>query len=223
MQNKKSKGIRSFMKGKGYYIVLLVCAVTVGVSGYFLLRGSEPANVNESSQNVQSSEIPSVSVAPSSQKVQDAIATQGAQEPQTTEKQKMTVVRPVEGTQIGAFAADHLAFNETTRDWRTHEGADYSAQLGAPVMAAADGSVFAIYEDESFGMTVVLQHADGYTTHYSNLAEDVPVTVGQTLKAGEVLGNVGDTACTETASQPHLHFAVFRNNVPIDPEEFFTK
>lgn len=220
MQNNKSKGFRSFIKGKGYYIVLLLCAVTVGVSGYFLLRGSEPADSIQSSESTQDSTDPSVSVQPSSQQAADVIATQGTEGTEPSEAKKMTVVRPVEGEQIFTFAADHLAFNETTRDWRTHEGADYSAELGAPVMAAADGSVYTIYEDESFGMTVVLQHAEGYTTHYSNLAEEVSVTVGQSVKAGDILGTVGHTACVETASAPHLHFAVYQNNIPLDPEEF---
>ena len=220
MQNNKSKGFRNFMKGKGYYIVLLVCAATVGVSGFFLFKDREPMQNPDSSQRAQTSPQASVNVAPNTEKAKDAIATQDDPDVKTTEKKKMTVVRPVAGEQIGSYAADHLAFNETTRDWRTHEGADYLAELGAPVVAAADGSVYAIYEDESFGMTVVLQHTDGYTTHYANLAEDVSVTVGQTVKAGQVLGNVGQTACTETSAQPHLHFAVFRSNVPVDPEEF---
>ncbi len=220
MQNNKSKGFRSFIKGKGYYIVLLICAVTVGVSGYFLLRGSEPADPIQSSESTQNATDPSVSVQPSSQQATDVIATQTTEETEPTEAKKMTVVRPVEGAQIFTFAADHLAFNETTRDWRTHEGADYSAELGTPVVAAADGSVYTIYEDKSYGMTVVLQHADGYTTHYSNLSEEVSVTVGQSVKAGEPLGTVGQTACVETASVPHLHFAVYQNNSPVDPEEF---
>ena len=70
-------------------------------------------------------------------------------------------------------------------------------------------------------MTVVLRHTDGYTTHYSNLDEAIAVKVGDTVEAGTVLGTVGQTACIETAAQPHLHFAVFRNNVPVDPEDFF--
>lgn len=220
MQNNKSKGIRNFMKGKGYYIVLLVCAATVGVSGFFLFKDRQPAQNPDSSQSVQASAQPSVNVAPNTEKVKDAIATQGTPDAQATETKKMTVVRPVNGEQIVTYAADHLAFNETTRDWRTHEGADYFAELGTPVAAAADGSVYAIFEDENFGMTVVLQHPDGYTTHYANLSEEVSVAVGQTVKAGQTLGVVGQTACTETATRPHLHFGVFRNNVPVDPEEF---
>lgn len=218
MQNKRSKGFRSFVKGKGYYIVLLLCAVAVGVSGYFLLNDSEPVPITENTE--QSASIPSGSSQSTTEPVKDVVATQDTQL-QTETVQKTDVrMRPVEGELIYAFAADRLAYNETTRDWRTHEGVDYSARLGQQVLAAADGSVYTIYEDENLGMTVVLRHADGYTTHYSNLAEEVAVTVGQSVDAGTVLGTVGQTACAETATEPHLHFSVFCNNVPTDPEEF---
>ena len=69
-------------------------------------------------------------------------------------------------------------------------------------------------------MTVVLRHDGGYTTHYSNLDKDVSVKVGDTVKAGDVLGKVGQTAGIETAEEPHLHFAVYKNNAPVDPTEF---
>ena len=126
----------------------------------------------------------------------------------------------MQGEQIAPFAAESLAYNATTRDWRTHEGIDLSAALGDTVKAAADGSVYTVYDDESLGTTVVLRHDGGYTTHYSNLAEDVAVKVGDTVKAGDTLGKVGQTANIETAAEPHLHFAVYRNNVPLDPAEF---
>lgn len=223
MQNKRSKGIRNFVKGKGYYIVLLLCAVAVGVSGYFLLNKSEPVPTTEDTTQT----TPSASVNGSENTTDaatDVLATEGTQTPSTqaTEQTPVVRLRPVEGEMVYAFAADHLAYNETTRDWRTHEGVDFSAELGQQVLAAADGTVYTIYEDENLGMTVVLRHADGYTTHYANLAEEVAVSVGQTVQAGDVLGTVGQTACVETATEPHLHFAVFCNNVPADPEAFLS-
>lgn len=221
MQNKRSKGIRNFVKGKGFYIALLLCAVAVGVSGYFLLSRSDPApSIDESS-----SLTPSVSIdlkEPTREPVTDVLATEPDETPSTQESQQTEAprARPVAGDAVCAFAADRLAYNETTRDWRTHEGIDYAATLGQTVVAAADGTVYTVYEDENFGMTVVLRHADGYTTHYANLSEEVNVTVGQTVHAGDTLGTVGQTACTETATEPHLHFAVYCNNIPQDPEEF---
>ena len=219
MQNNKSKGFRSFLKEKGYYIVLLLCAVAVGTSGYFLLRPSKTQKPEESSANVSRNEA-SAPATPS-QQAADVIATDGTKPTEPTAPKRLTTVRPVEGDTLYSFAADHLAYNETTRDWRTHEGVDLSASVGQEVAAAADGSVYTIYEDERLGMTVVLRHTDGYTTHYSNLAEEVAVKVGDTVSAGDVLGTVGQTAGIETASQPHLHFAVSQNNTPVDPDDFF--
>ena len=219
MQNNKSKGFRSFLKEKGYYIVLLLCAVAVGTSGYFLLRHGKTPDVLESSASVSQGGV-SAPTTPTKD-AKDVIATNPTEPAEPSTPKRLTTVRPVDGETLYAFAADHLAFNETTKDWRTHEGVDLSAAIGQDVVAAADGSVYTIYEDESLGMTVVLRHTDGYTTHYSNLDEEVAVKVGDTVEAGTVLGTVGQTACIETAAQPHLHFAVFRNNVPVDPEDFF--
>ena len=219
MQNNKSKGFRSFLKEKGYYIVLLLCAVAVGTSGYFLLRQGKTPAVLESSASVSQGGA-SAPTTPTKD-VKDVIATDPTEPAEPSEPKRLTTVRPVDGETLYAFAADHLAFNETTRDWRTHEGVDLSAAIGQNVVAAADGSVYTIYDDESFGMTVVLRHTDGYTTHYSNLAEEVAVKVGDTVSAGDMLGTVGQTAGVETVSQPHLHFAVYQNNTPVDPEEFF--
>jgi len=218
--NNKSKGFRSFVKEKGYYIVLLLCAAAVGTSGYFLLtRDKTPATPIATVQT----ETPTVNEAVNAptKPAANAVATQGADPTEPTSPKRLSTVRPTGGETVNSFAADHLAFNETTRDWRTHEGVDYLCDAGQNVTAAADGTVYAIYEDKSYGMTVVLQHANGYTTHYANLSEDVPVTVGQSVRAGEAIGTVGDTACVETALAPHLHFAVYKDNAPIDPAEFF--
>ena len=226
--NNKSKGFRSFVKEKGYYIVLLLCAVAVGTSAYFLLTRERPAE--------QTTVAPVIATEPTEngETVSESAAvrenaqenTSAARKPEAvtepTAPKRLETARPLEGEAVMAFAVDHLAYNETTRDWRTHEGVDYRAEEGQEVCAAADGTVYAIYEDEGLGMTVVLQHADGYTTHYSNLNGEVSVSVGQSISRGDVLGLVGTTACVETAAVPHLHFAVYQNNSPVDPEEFFT-
>lgn len=221
MQNNKSKGFRSFLKEKGYYIVLLLCAVAVGTSGYFLLKSNKIPSTNEST----SVTAPGATETPpaTSGQATDVIATEGNTPTAPTAPQKMQIVPPVEGEVLNAFAADYLAYNATTRDWRTHEGVDFKAALGQDVVAAAEGTVYTVYEDESFGMTVVVHHADGYATYYSNLGEEVAVTAGQTVSAGTVLGTIGQTACIETVTEPHLHFAVYQNNNAIDPLDFLNQ
>lgn len=226
--NNKSNGFRRFVKEKGYYIVLLLCAVAIGVSGYFLLTNNkqEPSqevhlSATEPSGGTQSpASIGKNPAGPTA----DVVATDGVQSTEPSESQgkpaSMKIQAPVDGEPINVFAADFLAYNETTRDWRTHEGLDLSAALGDEVKAAADGTVYTIYESEGLGTTVVLRHSNGYTTQYSNLAEDVSVSVGDSVSAGQTLGTVGQTAGVEFAEEPHLHFAVYLNNVPVDPSEF---
>ena len=115
---------------------------------------------------------------------------------------------------------DKLSYNPTTRDWRVHNGMDIAAPAGSPVKAAADGVVLSIYEDDLLGRTVTVQHAGGYVTHYANLDETVTVMAGDKVTAGQTLGTVGATALSEVGSEPHLHFAVYRDNAPQDPALF---
>ncbi len=137
-----------------------------------------------------------------------------------TEPKTVKTSAPVEGEILQAYSMDHLAFNATTKDWRTHDGVDFLASVGTEVHAAADGTVEAVFADDFLGMTVTVRHADGYVTQYANLAEEVAVSVGQTVQAGDMLGTVGQTALLEVGDEPHLHFSVYRYNVSVDPSEF---
>ena len=104
--------------------------------------------------------------------------------------------------------------------WRTHAGMDLAAPEGSEVCAVADGTVLSVFDDDMLGRTVTISHEGGYVTHYANLAEEVAVTAGDRVSAGQVLGTVGRTALAEIAEEPHLHFAVYKNNVPQDPEAY---
>ena len=119
------------------------------------------------------------------------------------------------------YAMDCLCYNPTTRDWRTHNGMDFAAEAGTPVVAAADGTVYTIYQDETMGTTVVIRHEDGYVTTYSSLSTDVQVSVGQAVELGQTIGTVGTTALLETALGDHVHFSVTCNGQNVDPEGFF--
>lgn len=223
MQN-KFKSFRDFMKGKGYYIALLLCTAVVGVTGYYLLTEKEP-KTNPLPDSTATAEhtagVPSESEQRDSHK---PVANLDEEERLATEvptvTSPFTLQKPVSGEVLTQIALDHLAYNETTRDWRTHEGMDFAANLGQAVYAAADGTVYTVYEDEHLGMTVVLHHRDGYSTHYANLSRDIPVSVGDTLNAGDVVGTVGQSACTENGAEAHVHFALYKNNEVLDPGDF---
>ena len=67
---------------------------------------------------------------------------------------------------------------------------------------------------------VVVEHSGGYTTTYASLLPETEVQAGDTVQAGTVIGAVGNTSLSESALGAHLHFAVAKDGVAVDPEEF---
>lgn len=211
MSNNK-KNIFGKFAGKGYYIALILCAVAIGISGYLYYR-----NTNSQTVSVDDPQATVDVMNPGSQTKPSTTTPT----PPTTVKQPLRTQRPVDGETVMDYSMDCLCYNPTTRDWRTHNGMDFAAEAGTQVLAAADGTVYTIYNDESMGTTVVIRHEDGYVTTYSSLADDVSVTVGQDVKLGDAIGHVGTTALVETVLGDHVHFSVSCDGKPVDPEEFF--
>ena len=207
MSDNKKTG--SMLGGKGYYIALILCAAAIGISGYVYYR-----NLNQST-DVLATVGNDLSVAATQPGTTDPGTT-----PEPTEKPTMKTAAPVAGETVAEFAVDCLGYNETTRDWRTHHGIDIAAETGTTVCAAADGTVYSVYEDESLGTTVVITHDGGYTTKYASLAEEVSVEPGTTVTMGQTIGTVGNTALLENSLAPHVHFSVTCNGTSVDPQEF---
>ena len=128
---------------------------------------------------------------------------------------------PVEGTVIAGFSVEALAYSETMGDWRTHEGLDIAAELGTRVLAAANGTVSAIYEDDLMGTVVEIDHGQGgLMSRYANLAAAPTVSVGDAVTTGAVIGAVGETAAAESGRQAHLHYALLKEGYPVDPADY---
>ena len=69
-----------------------------------------------------------------------------------------------------------------------------------------------------YGNTVILQHAGNYKTLYAHMRKFAPnLKVGDTVKAGQLIGFVGSTGIS---TGPHVHYEIRNNNVPIDPMKF---
>ena len=130
------------------------------------------------------------------------------------------VVSPLVGEEVAAFSVDELKYNETLGDWRTHDGIDIAAEVGTQVLAACNGTVTQVIDDDLMGTSVTIAHDGGYETVYSNLQSVPTVSEGQEVSAGEVIGSVGCTSIAEFAVPAHLHFAVTKDGVPCDPKEF---
>lgn len=99
------------------------------------------------------------------------------------------------------------------RDDRMHEGIDIDGTAGAPVAAAAGGTVIRADYYADYGNTVIIDHGDGMATLYAHLSA-FAVHAGDVLEQGDVLGLVG---CTGSCTGDHLHFEVRVHETPVDP------
>lgn len=96
---------------------------------------------------------------------------------------------------------------------RRHEGTDYAASTGTPVMAAGDGTVIRAGRAGGYGNLVEIRHKNGVTTRYGHLSR-ILVKRGQRVRQEQIVGKVGATGL---ASGPHLHYEFRINGKAVDP------
>ena len=238
--------LEGFFTGKGFYIVLFLCAAVIGVSAWMMATGNETMEndpVRNNSVNLDDKRVETVIVPAQSgtaetgaleadapevnteglaenAEVQDSEAVAAVEEQPVVEAAAPIYVWPVAGQVERAHSSDTLSYDQTLRDWRTHEGIDIIAELGAPVVAAHSGSVESIVQDSLYGTVVTVSHGDGTRTIYANLAENPPVNVGDWIDCGTTIGSVGSTALCEISQTSHLHFAITVNGAAADPMDY---
>lgn len=199
---------------KGTALALILCVAAAGLTGYLYYVNS--GNTQEAEAILE--EPAEWEDAPVFAEQNPGIPS--AAEPTAAGQTALQTASPVIGDTIGDYAMDCLSYNETTRDWRTHNGIDLAAEPGSPVGAAAEGTVYTAYEDDTMGYTVVIRHPGGYTTRYSSLSENLCVQPGDTVALGQTIGYAGESALVETVMGSHVHFGVTYQDTPMDPAEF---
>jgi murein DD-endopeptidase MepM/ murein hydrolase activator NlpD len=95
-----------------------------------------------------------------------------------------------------------------------HTGIDIAAPLGTPVRAIAAGVVTVAERLADGAVVVEVEHKPDVFSLYGHLQPELAVHIGQSVVAGEVIGQVGLTGVT---TGPHLHFEIDASGVPIDP------
>ncbi len=116
---------------------------------------------------------------------------------------------------IGEFSFGELV-KSSSGVWKTHDGVDLAAELGDPVKSMTSGTVEKVYRDPLWGNCVEIDHGDAITAHYYGLSDDIKFGEGDSVKAGEIIGYVGETEI-ESDMEPHLHFALKQADKWIDP------
>jgi murein DD-endopeptidase MepM/ murein hydrolase activator NlpD len=89
------------------------------------------------------------------------------------------------------------------------------------VKSAEKGTVKHIKNDPRYGLTIVIEHNNGYRTIYSNLLSTEFVNEGEKIEKDQAIGTVGTTATFEILDDPHLHFEIIKDDEYLDPELCF--
>lgn len=140
-----------------------------------------------------------------------------SEENKTQEKKELEFSMPVEGEISKNYAKDSLVYSDTLQEWVVHLGIDIKAEKTTVVKSAEEGKVKAIKNDPRYGLTVILEHDNGYSSVYSNLLTAEFVKEGEKVEKGQTIGTVGNTATFEISEESHLHFEILKDGESVDP------
>jgi murein DD-endopeptidase MepM/ murein hydrolase activator NlpD len=120
---------------------------------------------------------------------------------------------PVQGWVTSNFGARRSPFRSGVE---FHKGVDISTRYGKSIVAPADGLIVKSGYEPADGNTIRIEHGHGFSTAYLHLSK-IAARQGEKVKKGEIIGYVGDSG---RSTGPHLHYSVFVNNVPVNPQKY---
>lgn len=130
---------------------------------------------------------------------------------------------PVSGEIVIDYSDSVPVFSQTMNDYRTHLGVDILSPLGTEVKAVADGVVTNVWKDPFMGTCITVEHSGNAVSVYKNLDPEVKdgIIIGASVKAGDVIGAVGESAMNEISEEPHLHYELKVDGKHVDPKKHF--
>lgn len=120
-------------------------------------------------------------------------------------------VHPAPGMVMAVFGP---RFHPLLNMKKHHDGIDYLAKVGDPIIAAASGEVAFAGHQGPFGIAIEIRHDGGWSTFYAHLSRP-SVRAGDCVTAGDVIGASGNTGFS---TGPHLHLEIRHNGTHVDPE-----
>ncbi len=118
------------------------------------------------------------------------------------------------------YSNSALQYSKTLKQWEAHKAIDFLAEEGTDVYAVLDGKVVEVSYNYLMGNIVKLDVGNGLVVVYKSLSNDVEVENGDTVKKGQVIGHVGNTAKSESGDGAHLHLETWLNGVNVDPNDY---
>ena len=128
---------------------------------------------------------------------------------------KVPLRKPVTG-EIDETSPFGVRMDPIAHEAAMHTGIDFRGEVGDPIHATAGGTVTVAGWTGGYGKLVEIDHGNGLATRYGHLSE-IDVEVGQTVRAGAVIGKLGSTG---RSTGPHLHYETRLNGEAVNPQKF---
>jgi murein DD-endopeptidase MepM/ murein hydrolase activator NlpD len=113
--------------------------------------------------------------------------------------------------------------NTTLNSYYEHTGIDFTAAVGANVLAVDAGTIESIYKDDLLlGTEITVDHGEGIKSVYRFVTEAEGLTVGQTVNKGDIIATVAEANGNEYKDGAHLHFEITKDGAKVDPASYLT-
>lgn len=129
------------------------------------------------------------------------------------------IIWPVKGQVIREAG---LSYSRTYSDYRYHNGIDIRAKKSDVVVAVLAGQVTGVETSKSEAKKILIDHGSGWQSVSAHLGE-VCLKKGDTVRAGQTVGYVGEPGLAEIMEGPHLHFALLKNGQVVNPLDYLPK
>lgn len=238
-QNKKNK-VKNFFRKEGFYLVLFLCLCLIATVTVVTTRNRNLLKQNENSGNEFTLIVDDK---PTSETQKQNAERVENEEDLLVEENEEAEAEAEEDVNVSSDTTTEVIFNnpiigEVLRGYtypkpqpmadgtsRNIRGIDIKAAIGTEVTAAAEGEVKEVSNKIGEGTYIVIAHANGLYTKYTNLAKDTRVNVGDRVTAETVIGTVGETSKIFTTSEfgEHLNIQVYdANGKDLNPTSYFT-
>ena len=216
-ENKKAKQIQAIA------VCGCLCLLTVGAGVTYRAFEKGPVEPAEQTQPVTAVKSPTMEIAALERDKQSndpGKAPEAETKPSVKQKEKPVFAYPLQGDVVLPYSIDHAIYDPTLEQYRTNASVSISAEPGAEVKAAADGTVQQVTADAENGNTIIISHENGWLTTYGQLEEAVNVVEGDMVVQGQAIGFVDEPTKYGVALGSHLEFAMEQNGEPKNPVEY---
>ena len=215
-----------FLAGKGFYFVLALCMVIIGVAAYSAMEAQSPEITDKGDSSIDYNIDSSIYTPPAYDESEMTASDKNdestkAIEAENESSEEPYFIIPINGTVTKPFSDSALLYSETFKDMRIHNGADITPNNATVVVSAYSGEVLKVEDSAVQGTVITVDHGNGIVLKYCGV-KNVTVQEGDIVSAEEILAEI-DTVLNECADPPHLHLELLIDGEYADPMTLFAE